>query len=133
MIDPENEVYDRLATMLEDKFPGIDVASEYVKTPSSFPHVSVVCNDNSVSTKTQTSGSAEVSVVVMFQVDVYSNKREGKKSECKEIAGFISDALYQMNFTRLAFTPVPNMENATIYRITARYRAETDGKNFYRR
>ena len=133
MIDPENEVYDRLAKQLREKFPGIDIASEYVKTPSTFPHVSVVCTDNFVSTRTQTCSSAEVSAVVAFQIDVYSNKREGKKTECKTIAKEISDAMYKMNFTRLAFTPVPNMEDATIYRITARYRAETDGKNFYRR
>lgn len=30
MIDCENEVYTRVAQVLREKFPGIDVASEYV-------------------------------------------------------------------------------------------------------
>ena len=31
MIDCENEVYTRLAKILREKFPKIDIASEYVK------------------------------------------------------------------------------------------------------
>ena len=36
MIDCENEVYTRLAKILREKFPKIDIASEYVKSPSSY-------------------------------------------------------------------------------------------------
>ena len=39
MIDCENEVYTRIVRMLREEFPGINVAGEYTKTPSSFPHV----------------------------------------------------------------------------------------------
>ena len=45
----------------------------------------------------------------------------------------LDELLWGMNFRRLAVTPVPNLENATIYRLTARYRVETDGIHFYRR
>lgn len=45
----------------------------------------------------------------------------------------IDELLYQKNFTRLSLTPVPNMENANIYRLLARYRVETDGTTLYRR
>ena len=45
----------------------------------------------------------------------------------------IDEKMFSMNFRRLAFTPVPNLEDATIYRIIARYSAATDGENFYRR
>lgn len=44
----------------------------------------------------------------------------------------INEMMYSMNFTRIAMTPIPNLEDATIYRITARYRAETDGEYIYR-
>ena len=70
---------------------------------------------------------------VMFEVNVHSNKSPGKKTECKAIMNVINDLLTSMNFRRLVMTPVPNMEDASIYRITARYRAATDGKFFYRR
>ena len=131
MTDCENEVYTRVAKVLREKFPGIDIAGEYVNAPSSFPHVSITQSDNSVITE-QTTGCAEMAQV-MFEVNVYSNKTEGKKTECKSIMKEIDKVLFSMNFKRLALTPVPNMEDATIYRLVARYRVATDGKYFYRR
>lgn len=131
MIDCENEVYTRVARVLREKFPGIDIAGEYVNAPSVFPHVSITQNDNAVISAKMT-GSAEFAQV-MFEVNVYSNKTEGRKSECKSIMNAIDEILFRMNFKRLALTPVPNMEDATIYRLVARYRVATDGKHFYRR
>lgn len=131
MIDCENEVYTRIARVLRDKFPGINIAGEYVNAPSSFPHVSITQSDNSVVSE-QMTGSAEMAQV-MFEINIYSNKADGRKTECKDIAKVIDDVMFRMNFKRMALTPIPNMEDATIYRIVARYRAMTDGKHFYRR
>ena len=131
MIDCENEVYTRIARILRDKFPGINIAGEYVNAPSSFPHVSITQSDNSVVSE-QMTGSAEMAQVV-FEINIYSNKADGRKTECKAIAKVIDDVMFRMNFKRMALTPIPNMEDATIYRIVARYRAMTDGKYFYRR
>ena len=131
MIDCENEVYTRIARVLRDKFPGINIAGEYVNAPSSFPHVSITQSDNSVVSE-QMTGSAEMAQV-MFEINIYSNKADGRKTECKAIAKVIDDVMFRMNFKRMALTPILNMEDATIYRIVARYRAMTDGKYFYRR
>lgn len=131
MIDCENEVYTRVARVLREKFPGIDIAGEYVNAPSVFPHVSITQSDNAVISAKMTA-TAEFAQV-MFEVNVYSNKTEGRKSECKSIMNAIDEILFRMNFKRLALTPVPNMEDATIYRLVARYRVATDGKHFYRR
>lgn len=131
MIDCENEVYTRIARVLRDKFPGINIAGEYVNAPSSFPHVSITQSDNSVVSE-QMTGSAEMAQV-MFEINIYSNKADGRKTECKAIAKVIDDVMFRMNFKRMALTPIPNMEDATIYRIVARYRAMTDGQYFYRR
>lgn len=131
MIDCENEVYTRIARVLRDKFPGINIAGEYVNAPSSFPHVSITQSDNSVVSE-QMTGSAEMAQV-MFEINIYSNKADGRKTECKAIAKVIDGVMFRMNFKRMALTPIPNMEDATIYRIVARYRAMTDGKYFYRR
>ena len=131
MIDCENEVYTRIARVLRDKFPGINIAGEYVNAPSSFPHVSITQSDNSVVSE-QMTGSAKMAQV-MFEINIYSNKADGRKTECKSIAKVIDDVMFKMNFKRMALTPIPNMEDATIYRIVARYRVMTDGKYFYRR
>ena len=118
MIDCENEVYTRIARVLRDKFPGINIAGEYVNAPSSFPHVSITQSDNSVVSE-QMTGSAEMAQV-MFEINIYSNKADGRKTECKSIAKVIDDVMFKMNFKRMALTPIPNMEDATIYRIVAR-------------
>lgn len=131
MIDCENEVYTRIARVLREKFPGINISGEYVKAPSSFPHVSITQSDNSAVSEKMT-GNAEMAQV-MFEINVYSNRTDGKKTECKTIVKVIDEVFFGMNFKRLALTPVPNLEDATIYRIVARYRAMTDGQYFYRR
>ena len=131
MIDCENEVYTRIAEVLREKFQGINLSGEYVNAPSAFPHVSITQSDNSVISD-KTTGITEMAQV-MFEVNVYSNKTSGKKSECKAIVKQIDKILFSMNFRRMAMTPIPNMEDATIYRIVARYRVATDGKTFYRR
>lgn len=131
MNDCENEVYTRVARVLRETFPGVDIAGEYINAPSRFPHVSITQSDNSV-IREYTTCCTEMAQM-MFEVNVYSNKTEGKKSECKSIMKEIDKVLFSMNFRRIALTPVPNMEDATIYRLVARYRVASDGKHFYRR
>ena len=130
MIDPENEVYTRIATALRDEFSGINISGEYVNAPSSFPHVSITQSDNRIA-KENTTDTSEMAFV-MFEVNVYSNSKNTRKSECKKIMNVIDSIFFGMNFRRIALTPVPNMENATIYRLVARYTGKTDGKYFYR-
>lgn len=133
MIDCESEVYSRVATKLRESFPNINLSGEYVRSPASFPHASIVMSDNAAMRANLDSSGKENMALVTFEVNVYSNKSEGKKTECKNIAKNIDETLFSMNFLRLVMTPVPNMEDATIYRIVARYQAKTDGKFFYRR
>lgn len=130
MIDPESEVYTKVAQTLRAEFSGINISSEYVNAPSSFPHVSFTLSDNVV-VKRYTTDTSEMAQV-MFEVNVYSNKSSGKKSECKKIMKKIDEVMFSINFRRTAYTPVPNMENTSIYRLVARYEGWTDGKKFYR-
>mgnify|MGYP004604499913 FL=1 len=133
MIDIENEVFTRLAKPLRGRYPGIFVSGEYVRAPAAFPHVSIVQSDSYAPVERGDTGITEKYSAVTFDVDVYSNLQTGKKSQCKAIMITIDALLYAMNFRRLVLTPVPNLEDATIYRLTAQYTAETDGTYFYRR
>jgi hypothetical protein len=133
MIDCENEVFTMVAQSLRTAFPGIDVASEYIPEPASFPHVSIYMADSYNDLRDQTGSLQESMSTMMFQVDVYSNKTHGKKTECKAINKHICDLLFAHNFVRSSSTPTPNMSNATIYRITSRFRVVSDGEHFYRR
>lgn len=133
MIDIESEVYSPLAIALRNNFSGISVSGVYVKSPSAFPFVSITESDNYPTVDHLDNGDAERFVTIMYEINVYSNKTSGRKSECKSILSFVDDYMYRHNFIRISSTPVPNLDNASIYRLVARYRAETDGTTIFRR
>ena len=133
MIDIENAVYTPIAKALRNAFPGINVRGEYIKAPSSFPHVSIVEQDNYTTTEHLDNGDVEKYATLMYEVNVYSDKETGKKSQCRKIMAAVDELMYSRNFTRISLSPIPNLENASIYRLVARYEAETDGINIYRR
>ena len=123
MIDIENKVFHRVATKVRERYPNIFMAGEYVNSPSSFPAASIVEMDNASREDTIDSGSNENHANVMYEVNVYSNKTTGKKSECKEIIALIDAEMLAMGFVRSTLTPVPNEYDSTIYRMVGRYRA----------
>lgn len=134
MIDIENAVFNTVATKVREQFPNIYMVGEYVKSPSSFPAVSLVEMDNATRTDTIDSGSNENHANVMYEADVYSNKTTGKKSECKAIIALIDQEMLALGFVRVTLTPVPNMNDSTIYRMVGRYRATVSSDNkIYRR
>lgn len=128
MIDLENDIYDYAAKALRAAHTGIDVAAEYVEMPAKFPHVSIVEADNRILERMRTN-NIENAIQSMFEVNIYSNKASGKKSEAKAIANTLDDVLSGIGFTRTFREQVPNLRDATIYRIVCRYEAVID-KNF---
>lgn len=134
MIDIENAVFNRVATRVREVFPGIFMTGEYVKSPPSFPAASLMEMDNSTRIETIDSGSNENHANVMYEVNVYSNKTVGKKTECKAIIALIDEEMLAMGFSRSTLTPVPNENDSTIYRMVGRYRAAVSSKHeIYRR
>ena len=134
MIDIENAVFNRVVTRVREIFPDIFMAGEYVKSPPSFPAVSLVEMDNSTRIETIDSGSSENHANVMYEVNVYSNKTAGKKTECREILALIDEEMLAMGFSRSTLTPVPNEDDSTIYRMVGRYRATVSSDlKIYRR
>lgn len=123
MIDIENEIYDHVSKLIREKRADVNMTGEYVRSPSSFPHLSLIEMSNTVFTSTQTSTEYENHVVVMYEANVYSNKTKGKKTECKDIISLLDDIMLSLGFTRTMLQPIPNMDDATIYRMTARYTA----------
>ena len=134
MINIETEIFSSVSKKVRAEYPDIFMTGEYVKSPSSFPAVSLVEMDNSVYAYTQTSTELENHASLMYELDVYSNKTKGKKSECKAIAALIDKEMAEFGFTRIMLQPIPNMDDATIYRIKGRYKAVVSKDNvIYRR
>ena len=134
MIDVENTVFDAVATAVRAKYPEIYMVGEYVKTPSRFPCVSLMEMDNQSYQRTEDSGSSENHASVMYEVNIYSNKTIGKKSECKALATLIDEQMLALGFARTMLQPIPNLDDATIFRMVGRYSAIiSKDKQIYRR
>lgn len=134
MIDIESEVFSIVSKATRAKYPKIYMTGEYVKSPPSFPCVSLIETDNQIYRNTRDSGTIENHAQVLYEVNVYSNKTSGKKAECKAIIAFIDTQMEALGFTRTLMNPVPNEEDATVYRMVARYRAiVSKEKVIYRR
>ena len=67
-------------------------------------------------------GNIENAADVMYQVDIYSNLIDGKKVQAKAILALIDNQMSGYRFQRTYSNPVPNFNDARVYRITARYR-----------
>ena len=122
MIDCEAKVFQACADDFRATYPNGYITPEYVPQPPKFPAASVVEMDNNVDERATDNGRIENAVNVMYQVDVYSNKNTGKKAQAKEIIALIDGVLAQYRFVRTYCNPVQNFADATIYRMTARYR-----------
>ena len=122
MIDCEAKVFQTCADAFRAAYPNGFIAGEYVAQPPKFPAVSVVEMDNNVDERAMDNGNIENAVNVMYQVDVYSNLNKGKKAQAKAIVALIDEVLAKYRFVRTFCNPIQNMNDATIYRMTARYR-----------
>ena len=134
MIDIESEIFSKVSTAVRAAYPNIYMVGEYVNAPSKFPCVSLVEMDNQSYQRTEDSGSVENHASLMYEVNIYSNKTVGKKSECKAIAALIDERMLALGFARTMLQPIPNLDDATIYRMVDRYSAViSKNKVFYRR
>jgi hypothetical protein len=124
MVDIENLVIDTISKALKasTSYANTFVTSEYIDTPSSFPCVSIFEADNSSYRKTQDNDLKDHHVHVMYEVNVYSNKTKGSKTEAKKIMDIVDTAFINIKFNRTFRNPIPNKDK-TIYRIVARYEA----------
>ena len=130
MIDIESKVFQKCADAFCAAYSNGFIAPEFVPKPPKFPAVFVVEMDNNVDERAIDNGNIENAVNVMYQVDVYSNLNKGKKAQTKAIIALIDEVLAQYRFVRTFCNPIQNFNDATIYRMTARYRRRiTDQEN----
>lgn len=132
------DVYDRVFGIVYRAAVGTGlnpvVLDAYTPSTPSFPCVTVQEIDNSSVVRTIGTRDTENFARLSYQIEVYSNAGEGRRTECRKIMGAISDALIASNFERELMYATPNYADATVYRLTARFRVIADAKNnTYRR
>lgn len=127
MIDFESEIYTLVSSAAKARSPRLSVSSENVRSPTSFPHMTVCELSNSTYQRTLDSAGIEHHATVMYQVDVYDTSST-RKSSCKAILNAVDTEFQRLGFVRVSSQPL-ELQNAALYRITARYSAvvETNG------
>ena len=134
MIDIENEVFNAVATVVRAEYPKVYMVGEYVNSPSSFPCVSLLEVDNQVWKRSRSTTEIENHAQIMYEVQVFTNDKNGKKAKCRQIVNCIDTEMKRLGFTRTLMNVIPNEEDATIFRMVGRYRAIADNNNtLYRR
>lgn len=133
MIDIESEVITRIGNAVKKEFASAEISSDETRTPTAFPSITVIENDNYSDKATADSGSNENCAVVAYEINVYSNKAVGRKSECKSVAALIDAEMLLMGFARTMSKPI-SASSAALYRIVSRYTAKVSkNKLIYRR
>ncbi len=129
----ENDVFTLVKNELITQFGvnNMEITGEYNPTPSKFPCVYLYEADNF--NAGYDGCNHEVVTGVMYEVQVYTNKQNGKKAQAKAIMQVIDTLLTRYGFTRTFMQPIPNMNDATIFRMVARYSAAVIDNVIYRR
>ena len=137
MIDVENEIFTKIADAIHavEGFENVYCTSMYEPVPESFPCVTCWEDANAVWRKGRDQSNMENFNDIGYLVEVYSNKEPGKKAEAKALANIVDSVMADLNMTRVLRYPTPNLADASVYRITIRYRGivSSDGKIYYRR
>ena len=123
MIDIESQVYTAVKTVLTSTYTTVWMTGEYVSVPPKFPAVMLVEMSNVPVRTTQDTTNQENHASIMYELDVFSNKATGKKTQAKGIAATVDQVMQSLGFTRTFLNPIPNLNDATVYRIKGRYEA----------
>ena len=120
MIDIESKVISEIKTALATDYPDLPLYSTMTRIPEKMPCACVEEIDNYVYKNAMTTSRIENVAEVTYEVNVYSNKKKGKKAECKAIFQIIDTTLSKMGFIREYTKPV-TLDSGTVYQYIARY------------
>ena len=143
MIDIESKIFTIVYNAVQAYNSSIYVTSEYAIAPPSFPAVYVEQIDSYDPPEFRISTHEELYAAVVFNVEVYSNKADGKKADAKSIFTVIDNALRGAGLRRTTSNYVDltdnrnssvSNRNQAIIRLLGRYECLADGGgNIYAR
>ena len=119
MLDFSNEIFNAVAKHLRSLYTGIQVKGEYVATPAKFPTVTIDEIGN-IPVELDSSTTNKYADVV-YRVQVFSNKENGKRAEAREIYKSVDEKLMELGLFAKTYTTTPAIYNSEIYSITATY------------
>ena len=119
MLDFSNEIFNAVAKHLRSLYKGIQVKGEYVSTPAQFPTVTIDEISNIPSHLDSANENKYADVI--YRVQVFSNKENGKRAEARKIYASVDNKLMELGLFAKSFTTTPAIYNSEIYSITATF------------
>jgi hypothetical protein len=123
MLDFNNEIFTTVAVRVRDQHAGCTVIGEYTRMPSKFPAVTLDETQNVMVDRLEDSSNTENFAGVTYRLQVFSNKRTGKKAEARAIFATADAEMRRIGFRRVTYTTTPEIYDSTIYNISATYEA----------
>ena len=120
MIDIENLVFDTVYNQLSVLHTSANITAGYEETNAVYPAVIVRQTNSQPYRQSATDDSSENHTRVTFEIDVYSDKKDKGRSECKDILADADAIMQSMKFRRVHMNRPLNVDR-TIWRQYARY------------
>lgn len=130
MTDIENIIIDKVDTALNTAGYKDIVGTSYQDVPANFPWVFFEQSDSYEDVAKHNSTRTNNHEYVVYEADIYSNKNNGAKAECKAILSVIDQEMASLGFSRTTAQPMKPMSEMYKARLFVRYRATIDSNKF---
>lgn len=122
MVDIEAKIFNEIYTVVTAEFPSADFATHYVNQPSAFPHVQVWDESNTVNREGMNLSGDECFANIVFHLELFDNMLNGEgKDNVTRMLALIDPVMRLNGFRRTYNAPVPNYDDASVYRRVVRY------------
>ena len=125
MIDIENLVFDKVYNALSVLHPEANISAGYDEHIAIFPSVVVRQTNNQPYRDSATDECSENHARITFEIEVYSDKKDTGRSECKAILNDADEIMQSMKFRRIHLNRPLNVDR-TLWRQYARYEVICD-------
>ena len=120
MIDVENLVFDTVYNGVITVHPNMNVSKGYIEETATYPCVVVRETNNVPVQKMNTDDCAENYTRLTYQVEIYSDKGNTSRSECRDLLMLVDGIMQGMKFRRTHMNEPLNIKRS-IFRQYARY------------
>lgn len=122
MKDETTNVFDAVYNAVIAVFPTADLSTHYVNQPASFPHVQLWDESNTTPRTGMNLSGDECFSNIVIHFEVFDNMLDGEGVEnVKKIFSLIDPVMRLQGYRRTYYAPVPNYDDASVYREIARY------------
>lgn len=131
----QKELQTLIFTPIHNDYSECAMLNAFTSAPPKFPCVAIVLADNGTTSHMRDSSGDDNFHDITLTIDVYSNLVNGKKTQAESIMNIVRGVLLPKNFRQISCRSRSNMNDATVYKLTATFTATVDNKNtfYYRR